>query len=55
MDYALKPSEPVRVVEEQGRRMEEGFSRLAESQQRTDERPNALINVVEHHFSNGRK
>ena len=50
-------------------RMEEGFSRLEERQRqtdeqmkltneqmkRTDERLNALISVVERHFSNGRQ
>ena len=43
------------VVEEQGRRMDEGFARLTEAQRRTDERLNALINVVERYFSNGRQ
>ena len=50
------------IVEEQGRRMDEGFARLTEAQlrtdqqgRRTDERLNALINVVERYFSNGRK
>ena len=50
----------VHVVEEQGRRMDEGFARLTESQRRTDERMsdltqrlNTLINVVERYFSNG--
>ena len=43
-------------------RMEEGLSRLEERQRqtdeqmkRTDERLNALISVVERHFSNGRQ
>ena len=44
-----------RIVEEQGRRMDEGFARLTEAQQRTDERLNTLINVVERYFSNGHK
>ena len=43
-----------RIVEEQERRMDEGFTLLTESQTRTDERMNALINVVERYFSNGR-
>jgi septal ring factor EnvC (AmiA/AmiB activator) len=43
-----------RIVEEQGRRIDDGFARLAESQRRTDERLNALINVVERYFSDGR-
>ena len=50
------------IVEEQGRRMDEGFARLTEAQlrtdqqgRRTDERLNTLINVVERYFSNGRK
>ncbi|HYK88410.1 MAG TPA: hypothetical protein VE398_06550 [Acidobacteriota bacterium] len=40
-----------RIVEEQARRMDA----LAESQRRTDERLNTLINVVERYFSNGHK
>ena len=56
-------------MEEGFSRMEEGFSRLEERQRqtdeqmkltneqmkRTDERLNALISVVERHFSNGRQ
>ncbi len=45
----------VRIGEEQGRRMEEGFAKLTESQRRTNERLNALINAVERYFSNGHK
>ena len=40
-----------RIVEEQAKQM----TVLANSQTRTDERLNALINVVERYFSNGRK
>ncbi len=50
-----------RIVEEQGRRMEESqhltderFRLLADSQRHTDERLSSLINVVERYFSNGR-
>jgi hypothetical protein len=43
-----------RVVEEQGRRMDERFAHLADAQLRTEERIGALINVVERYFSNGR-
>ena len=50
-----------RVVEEQGRQTDGHFVRLdaalrslAESQQRTDERLNALFMVVERYFSHGR-
>ena len=42
-----------RIVEEQGRRMDEGFARMTESQRHSDERLNALINVVERYYSNG--
>ncbi len=59
----------VHVVDEMGNRMEAGFSRMEERQRqtdqqieltneqmkRTDERLNALISVVERHFSNGRQ
>ncbi len=44
-----------RIVEEQGRSTDEHFNLLAESQRRTDERLNTLINVVERYFSNGHK
>ncbi len=50
----------VHVVDRMGNRMEEGFSRLEarqrqtdEQMRRTDERLNALIAVVERHFSDG--
>jgi methyl-accepting chemotaxis protein len=46
-----------RIVEEQAKQMDKLTDRmgeLAESQTRTDERLNALINVVERYFSNGR-
>jgi len=47
-----------RIVEEQARRMDDWDERLkalAESQARTDERLNTLINVVERYFSNGHR
>jgi len=50
----------VRVVDEQGNRMEAGFKRMEERQaqtdeqmKHTDERLNALVAVVERYFSNG--
>jgi hypothetical protein len=46
-----------RIVEEQASRMDKLTDRmgeLAQSQARTDERLNTLINVVERYFSNGR-
>ncbi|MBI3940833.1 MAG: hypothetical protein HY315_08360 [Acidobacteria bacterium] len=44
-----------RIVEDLARRTEEGFNRVAQAQQRTDERLNILIAVVERYFSNGKK
>jgi hypothetical protein len=38
-----------------GRRMDEGFGRLTESQRYTDERLNAMIAAFERYFSTGRQ
>lgn len=42
------------VVEEQGRQTDEQLKALTQSQKRTDDRLNILINVVERYFSDGR-
>ena len=44
----------VRIVDDQGNRMEAGFRRVDERLEQTDERLRALITVFERHLSNGR-
>lgn len=52
-DFARRTAEWQRRTEERFGQVDEKLGRLAEAQQRTEERLNILIGVVERYFSNG--